>query len=66
MNQAAAFLCWISALGFGLPNLPAIRNVLEGRAGPLLSATRVRGVFDGRIKTRPDARAFISVCVLEG
>jgi hypothetical protein len=34
--RIAASLLWLSALGFGLPCLPAIRNVLTGRPVPTM------------------------------
>jgi hypothetical protein len=68
--QAAAILCWVSAFGFGLPNLPAIRNVVEGRAVPLLFGFPAYGggYFErfGITTTVPLLVAFLIVCVLEG
>lgn len=34
--RAAAILLWINALGFGLPCILAIRNLLTGRDIPMI------------------------------
>src|SRR6185503_19241333 len=70
MIQIAAVLCWISAFGFGLPNLPAIRSLLEGRGVPLLFGFPAYGggYFErlGITTTVPLLIAFFVVCALEG
>jgi hypothetical protein len=67
--QAAAVLCWISAVGFGLPNLPAIRSVAGGRDVPLLFGFPAYGggPFEriGLTTTVPLLAAFLLVCALE-
>ncbi len=70
MIHAAAILCLISSFGFGLPNLPAIRNVLEGREVPLLFGFPAYGggYFEriGITTTVPLLVGFLVVCTLEG
>lgn len=68
--QVAATLCWITAIGFGLPNLPAIRNLLTGREVPMLFGFPAYGggSFEriGVETSVPLLGAFLLVCVLEG
>ncbi len=68
--QVAAVLLWITAVGFGLPNLPAIRNLLLHREVPLLFGFPAYGggYFErfGIMTSVPLLSAFLLVCVLEG
>ena len=68
--RIAAGLLWFSALGFGLPCLPAIRNVLAGRAVPTMLGFPAYGggPFErhGIHSTVWLLGAFLVVCVLEG
>jgi hypothetical protein len=61
---------WFSALGFGLPCLPAIRNVLTGRDVPMMLGFPAYGggPFErhGSHSTVWLLAAFLVVCVLEG
>ena len=68
--RIAAGLLWFSALGFGLPCLPAIRNVLTGRPVPTMLGFPAYGggPFErhGIHSTVWLLAAFLMVCVLEG
>jgi hypothetical protein len=68
--RIAAILLWFSALGFGLPCLPAIRNVLTGRDIPTIMGFPAYGggPFErhGIHSTVWLLAAFLVVCVLEG
>jgi hypothetical protein len=68
--RVASILLWINALGFGLPCVWAIRNLLTGREVPILMGFPAYGggPFD-RWGPRPAAVmlfVFMLVCVLEG
>jgi hypothetical protein len=68
--RVAAVLCWFTAFGFGLPNLPAIRSLLNGRGVPLLFGFPAygEGTFErfGITTSIPLLGAFLLICVLEG
>ncbi len=68
--RAAAILLWITALGFGVFCLPAIRNLLTGRDIPYVMGFPAygRGPFErvGIPTTVPLLAAFLLVCTLEG
>jgi hypothetical protein len=68
--QVAAVLCWITAIGFGLPNLPAIRSLLSGGGVPTLFGFPAYGggYFErfGIMTSVPLLVAFLFACVLEG
>jgi hypothetical protein len=68
--RVAAILLWISAVGFGVFCLPAIRNLLMGRDIPFIMGlpTYGRGPFErvGIPTTVPLLIGFLLVCVLEG
>ena len=70
MTQVAAALCFVNAVGFGLPCVPAIRELLAGRAVPLLFGFPAYGggPFEriGLQSSVPLICAFLVVCVLEG
>jgi hypothetical protein len=67
--QAAAILCWISAVGFGVFIPPAIWNVANGRGVPIVFGFPAYGggTFEriGIPTSVPLLVAFIVVCVLE-
>jgi hypothetical protein len=68
--RVAAVLCWFTALGFGLPNLPAIWSLLNGRGVPLLFGFPAYGggTFErfGITTSIPLLGAFLLICALEG
>lgn len=68
--RAAAVLCWFTAFGFGLPNLPAIWSLRSGRGVPLLFGFPAYGggTFErfGIATTIPLLGAFLLICALEG
>lgn len=68
--RLAAVLCWFTAVGFGLPNLPAIWSLLNGRGVPLLFGFPAYGggPFErfGITTSIPLLGMFLLVCVLEG
>ena len=68
--RVAAVLCWLTAVGFGLPNLPAIWSLLNGRGIPLLFGFPAYGggTFErfGITTSVPLLGMFLLVCVLEG
>ena len=70
MTQVAAALCLVNAIGFGLPCVPAIRELLAGRAVPLLFGFPAYGggPFEriGLQSSVPLISAFLVVCVFEG
>jgi hypothetical protein len=43
MTQVSAALLWFTALGFGLPCVAAIRNLLAGRGLPMILGFRAYG-----------------------
>jgi len=69
MTYLAAVLCWFTAFGFGLPNLPAIWSLLNGRGVPLLFGFPAYGggTFErfGITTSIPLLGAFLLICVLE-
>ena len=70
LAKVAAGLLWFIAVGFGLPCLPAIRNLLTGRDLPLILGFRAYGggPFErmGVHTTVALLVAFLVVCALEG
>ena len=68
--RVAAVLLWITAIGFGVFCLPAIRNLLMGRDIPYIMGLPAyrRGPFErvGISTTVPLLAGFLLVCVLEG
>jgi hypothetical protein len=68
--QIAAFLCVLTAIGFGVFNVPAIRNLLAGGGVPIVFGFPAYGggVFErfGIMTTVPLLCGFLAVCVLEG
>jgi hypothetical protein len=68
--RVAAILLWITAVGFGVFCLPAIRNLLMGRDIPFVMGLPAygRGPFErvGIPTTVPLLVGFLLVCVLEG
>ncbi len=68
--QVAAALCLLTAIGFGLPNIPAIRSPMSGGGVPLLFGFPAYGggYFErfGIMTSIPLLCAFLVVCVLEG
>ena len=66
----AAILLWITAAGFGIPCLLALRNLLSGRDIPILMGFPAYGggPFEriGLRTTVPLIAAFLLVCILEG
>lgn len=69
-TRIAAGLLWFSAVGFGLPCLPAIRNVLTDRPVPTMLGFPAYGggPFErhGIHSTGWLLTGFLTVCVLEG
>jgi hypothetical protein len=70
LTRVAAVLLWFAALGFGLPCLAAIRNLLTGRDLPLIMGFRAYGggPFEraGIHTTVALLVAFLLVGILEG
>jgi hypothetical protein len=70
MIRAAAVLCWINAVGFGVFTIPAMVRVAAGKDIPYVMGFPVygRGPFDdhGITSTVPLLAGFLLVCVLEG
>ena len=68
--QVAAALCFVTAIGFGVFNVPAIRNLLAGGEVPVVFGFPAYGggMFERfRIMTSvPLLVGFLLVCVLEG
>ena len=68
--RVAAILLWVTAFGFGVFCLPAIRNLLAGRDIPIVMGFPAygRGPFErvGIPTTVPLLGGFLLVCVLEG
>ena len=68
--RVAAVLLWITAIGFGVFCLPAIRNLLVGRDIPYIMGFPAygRGPFErvGIPTTVPLLAGFLLVCILEG
>lgn len=67
--RVAAVLLWVAAIGFGLPCLMAIRNLLDGRKIPLIMGFPAYGggPFERRgIQTTvPLVAGFLAVCLLQ-
>jgi hypothetical protein len=70
LTRVAAVLLWFTAVGFGLPCLAAIRNLLTGRDLPAIMGFRAYGggPFErvGIHTTVALLVAFLLVCILEG
>ena len=70
MIRAAAILCWINAVGFGVFTIPAIARVAAGKDMPYVMGFPAygRGPFEahGINSTVPLLVGFLVVCVLEG
>lgn len=68
--KLAAMLLWLNAVGFGLPCLPAMGNLLGGRDIPYILGFPAygRGPFEhyGLPTTVPLLAGFLAVCLLEG
>ena len=68
--RAAAVLLWISAFGFGVFCVPAMRNLLTGQDIPYVMGFPAygRGPFErvGIPTTVPLLAGFLVVCVVEG
>jgi hypothetical protein len=68
--RAAAILLWITAAGFGVFCLPAIRNLLTGQDLPIIMGFKAYGggPFEriGIHTTVGLLAAFLLVCILEG
>lgn len=68
--RVAAVLLWITAFGFGVFTLPAMRNLLMGRDIPYVLGFPAygKGPFErvGIPTTVPLLAAFLIVCILEG
>ena len=68
--RVAAVLLWITAAGFGVPCLMAIRNLMTGRGIPFIIGFPAYGggPFEriGVHTTVPLVFAFLLVCTLEG
>ena len=67
--RVAAIVLWVTAFGFGVFCLPAIRNVLAGRGIPYVMGFPAygHGLLEriGVPSTVPVLAAFLAVCVLE-
>jgi len=70
MIRAASILCWITAVGFGWFNIPAIRSVMADHGVPIVFGFPAygNGPFErvGIRTTAPLLAAFLVVCILEG
>lgn len=70
MITTAAILSWVSAFGFGVFCLPALRNLVSGRDIPYVMGFPAygKGPFEraGYPSTVPLISAFLAVCILEG
>ena len=70
MLKAAAVLCWIDAVGFGVFTIPAMARVWAGRDIPMVLGFPAygQGPFEdhGIRSTVPLLAGFLAVCVLEG
>lgn len=68
--RLASILLWFTAIGFGLPCLLAIRNLLSGRDIPFIMGFPAYGggPFErhGLHTTMPLLAGFLLVCILEG
>jgi len=68
--RLAAILLWVSAVGFGVYCIPAIRNLLIGRDIPIVMGFPAygKGPFErvGIPTTVPLLAGFLLVCILEG
>jgi hypothetical protein len=69
-TRVAAVLLWVTAVGFGVPCLMAIKNLLAGQPIPLVMGFPAYGggPFErhGIQSTVPLVTGFLLVCVLEG
>jgi len=67
--RAAAVLCWVDALGFGVFTIPAIARVWAGKEIPIVMGFPAygRGPFEahGIKSTVPLLAGFLAVCVVE-
>ena len=70
MIRAAAILCWVNAIGFGVFTIPAMIRVASGQDVPTVMGFPAygRGPFEahGINSTVPLLAGFLLVCVLEG
>ena len=70
MIRAAAILCWVNAIGFGVFTIPAMARVRAGKDIPMVMGFPAygRGPFEahGIRSTVPLLAGFLFVCVLEG
>jgi hypothetical protein len=68
--KAAAIMSWVSAFGFGIFCVPAIRSLSSGRDIPYVMGFPAygKGPFEqaGYPSTVPLVSAFLFVCILEG
>lgn len=68
--RAAAVLCWVNAIGFGIFTVPAIARVWAGKDIPIVMGFPAygRGPFEdhGISSTVPLLAGFLAVCLLEG
>jgi hypothetical protein len=64
MIKAAAILCWVNAVGFGVFTFPAIARVGTGQDIPMVMGFPAYG--RGLPTTVPLLLGFLAVCVLEG
>ena len=68
--RAAAILCWVNAIGFGVFTIPAMARVWAGKEIPMVMGFPAygRGPFEahGIQSTVPLLAGFLVVCVLEG
>lgn len=68
--RVSAVLFWVTAVGFGVFCLPAIRNLLTGRDIPTVMGLPAygRGPFErvGIPTTVPLLAGFLLLCILEG
>lgn len=67
--RVASVLCWISGIGFGLPCIPAIRNLLTGQGVPMIMGfPAYGGGYFESLGVRPSVPlvgAFLAVCIGE-
>ena len=68
--RAAAALCWVNAVGFGVFTIPAIARVRVGKDLPIVMGFPAygRGPFEahGVKSTVPLLAGFLVVCIVEG
>lgn len=70
MIRAAAVLCWVNAVGFGIFTIPAIARVSAGKDIPMVMGFPAygQGPFEahGIRSTVPLLTGFLVVCLVEG